>query len=71
MENKARPLADDKRMIQTMRTMTQAYAKLANKSFHDENNGENFELWKTLKIISAVKSQHISSLDANKTVMMR
>jgi hypothetical protein len=36
-------LADDKRMIQTMRTMTQAYVKLANKNFHDENNGENFE----------------------------
>jgi hypothetical protein len=42
MENKARPSADDKRMIQTMRTMTQAYVKLANKNFHDKNNGENF-----------------------------
>jgi hypothetical protein len=49
MENKARPSADDKRMIQTMRTMTQAYVKLANKNFHDKNNGENFETLEDVK----------------------
>jgi hypothetical protein len=49
MENRARPLADDKRMIQTMRTMTQAYVELANKSFCDENNGEIFETLEDIK----------------------
>ncbi len=49
MENKARPLADDKRIIQTMRTMTQAYVKLANKSFNDKNNGGNFETLEDVK----------------------
>ncbi len=49
MENKARLSADDKRMIQTMSTMTQAYVELANKNFHDENNGENFETLKDVK----------------------
>jgi hypothetical protein len=49
MENKARPLAVDKRMIQTMRTMTQTYVKLANKNFHDENNGEKFETLEDVK----------------------
>jgi hypothetical protein len=71
MENKARPLADDNRMIQTMRTMTQAYVRLANKDFYDENNGENFETLEDVKIISTVKFQHVSSSDANTTVMMK
>jgi hypothetical protein len=43
MENKARPLANDKRMIQTMRTMTQAYVELTNKNLHDKKYVENFE----------------------------
>jgi hypothetical protein len=29
--------------------MTQAYVKLANKSFHDENNGEKFETLEDVK----------------------
>jgi hypothetical protein len=33
----------------TMRTMTQAYVELTNKSFHDENNGENFETLEDVK----------------------
>jgi hypothetical protein len=49
MENRARPSADDKIMIQTMRTMTQAYVKLENKCFHDENNRENFETLEDIK----------------------
>jgi hypothetical protein len=36
-------LADDKRMIQTMRSMTQAYVELANTNFYVKNNGEKFE----------------------------
>ncbi len=32
-----------------MRTMTQAYVKLANTSFHDENNGENFKTLEDVK----------------------
>ncbi len=43
------PSEDDKRMIQTMRTMTQAYVKLANKNFHDKNNGEKFETLEDVK----------------------
>ncbi len=49
MENKARLSADDKRMIQTMRTMTQAYVELANKIFHDKNNKENFVTFEDVK----------------------
>jgi hypothetical protein len=48
-KTKARHLADDKRMIQTMRTMTQAYVELANKIFHDENNGKSFETLEDVK----------------------
>ncbi len=49
MENKARPSAADKRMIQTMKTMTQAYVELANKKFHDKNNGEKIETLEDVK----------------------
>jgi hypothetical protein len=36
--------------------MTQAYVELANKIFHDENNGENFET------LEDVKNHHNSKI---------
>jgi hypothetical protein len=61
MENKARPSADDKRMVQTMRTMTQAYVELANKNFHDENNGEIFKTLEDVKnhLDSKIPTYHL------------
>ncbi len=49
LENKTKPTADDKKMILTMKKISQAYAQLPNNTFKDENNAETFETLDNIK----------------------
>jgi hypothetical protein len=49
LEKKPKPTKDDKKMIDTMRNMIQAYVALANKTFQQENNGETFDTLEEIK----------------------